>query len=164
MDKVYFAQSGITDCHLDLDRAIGQGVLTGYDFVDVKDGVERPIVAWDSLRLGMASWSQGPPVSRSFAAPGGALRPRVVIAGPNPFRESVECAVSVRPGSDVLVQVIDVGGRVVREIYHGVPPLGSVQLAWNGTGAGGWVAPAGLYWVRARSAGMSASRSVVRLR
>jgi hypothetical protein len=156
-DRILYAESGITDCSVELDRETGIGRLTGANFVEVKDGTESPLVPWNEVRMGMVVWSP-----RVEGAPR-PVRPVVSMAGPNPFRETTHFRVKVNPGADVGVDVVDVGGRVVRVLRAGPSDTGVMDLLWDGKNNQGRVVPAGVYWIRVRSEGKLATRPIVRV-
>ena len=50
----------------------------------------------------------------------------------------------------VTIEISDLGGRVVRELYSGDDPIGHYERSWNGTDSSGAVVPPGLYIFRIR--------------
>jgi hypothetical protein len=61
------------------------------------------------------------------------------------------------------MSVVDVGGRIVRDLGSSWMTGGAHQLQWDGvTSAGTRVAP-GLYFLRVSGSGLALSRPVVRL-
>jgi hypothetical protein len=156
-DRILYAEAGITDCSVELDRETGIGRLIGANFVEVTDGTERPLVPWNEVRMGMVVWSP-----RVEGAPR-PVRPVVSMAGPNPFRETTRFRVEVHPGANVGVDVVDVRGRVVRVLRSGPSDTGVMDLLWDGKNNQGRVVPAGVYWIRVRSEGKLATRPIVRV-
>ena len=59
--------------------------------------------------------------------------------------------------------MLDLSGRRVRTLHSGTAQAGTLQLSWDGVDAGGHVAPAGLYFVRASGVGETAEARVVRV-
>ena len=66
--------------------------------------------------------------------------------------------------SDARVTLLDVGGRVVRELADGWRDAGEHALTWDGTTDRGEPAPAGMYFVSARIGDWSVTRHVVLVR
>ena len=85
--------------------------------------------------------------------------------GPNPFRDRTEVSFTLGRGSAVDAEVFDVLGRGVRVLARGEwRAAGSQSLAWDGRGADGRDAAAGVYFVRLRTDGGSWTRGVIKLR
>lgn len=79
----------------------------------------------------------------------GALR---VQADPNPAWGSVRLTISGAGAGPRDVDVLDVTGRAVRHLSHGMNvPSGGGSLVWDGTTDSGARVPAGIYLVRVRS-------------
>lgn len=92
--------------------------------------------------------------------PGNGARTFALTAGPNPFRDVASIQLALPAASVVAVDVLDATGRLVRSLLHDALPPGMRQIAWDGRDAGGVLAPAGLYFVRATTAD---ERRIVRL-
>ncbi len=100
-----------------------------------------------------ASWAG--PVARPALAAG--------PARPNPFSGEVEVPFRTdgfAAGTPLRVEVFDASGRRLRS-WETAASGGSVD--WDGTGAGGRRAPAGLYWMRFRAGGLSQTVKLVRI-
>lgn len=67
------------------------------------------------------------------------------LSWPNPFHDSVQ--LRLPGGKDGAIQILDVTGRIVREIAR--PEAGSTWL-WDGRNEEGGVVPAGVYFARAK--------------
>jgi hypothetical protein len=101
----------------------------------------------------------------------------VSSASPNPFNESTLISVIVPMSyenpdaelpipkrSDVNVWVYDVMGREVTRLYS-EEVIGQVlTLRWDGTNSRNEAVPAGVYFVKARAAGLEGTTKVVRVR
>jgi len=85
-------------------------------------------------------------------------------ASPNPTTGRTGLHLELSVAARVRVDVVDVAGRAVRSIDAGWLAAGPHELAWDGLGANGAAAPAGLYWLRVRAGASEALRRVVRLR
>ena len=83
---------------------------------------------------------------------------------PNPTRDNVRIALDLPRAGSVSVDVLDLSGRRVRTLHSGTAQAGTLQLSWDGVDAGGHVAPAGLYFVRASGVGETAEARVVRVK
>ena len=88
---------------------------------------------------------------------------------PNPFRTS-DGAVSLPfrtlgSGGTIVLRVVDVRGRLVREISQPAPgTAGFGEVRWDGKRADGGRAASGVYYLYVRGAGIDEARSVVHLR
>lgn len=106
-------------------------------------------------RLGGAG--EGPVVATPPVAVPGSDRLR---AFPNPFLDgTVIRAASGTPGAEAAVEVLDANGRRVRRL---VPAAG--ETAWDGRDEHGDRVAAGVYFVRAASAGQVETTKVTRIR
>lgn len=84
-----------------------------------------------------------------------ALSPRV---WPNPFQSTADVAFAIPAPGLLDVRVYDAAGRQVATLAAGWRPAGPVFLRWDGRGADGRRAPAGVYVVRVAAGGRSATR------
>jgi hypothetical protein len=69
-------------------------------------------------------------------------------AYPNPFNPSTNIEFSLPGVSDVNIQVFDVTGRMVRELFHSTMQAGEHVVRWNGHSEAGSMAATGVYFVR----------------
>jgi len=129
-----------------VDCVIPAGTTTTPGAVTVTVAANAPLVSVDTpsapgLRL-------DPPAPNPFR--GGAERPRLrfMLAG----------------AADVRLDILDPAGRSVATLLDGRLPAGSHEVLWNGAGADGAPAAAGLYFIRLRSAGHSLQRKLLMLR
>jgi hypothetical protein len=83
---------------------------------------------------------------------------------PNPFSVSTRFAFSIGGAGAVEVRVIDVTGRVVRDLYRGRDTTGPGFLEWNGLDDNGRVAAPGVYFIRLEHRGEALSRRLVLVR
>lgn len=98
----------------------------------------------------------GPP-----AVPGGIA---IVGSAPNPARARATIALSLGQAGAVEARVFDLSGRRVRVIDLGLRAAGPSSVVWDLTDDGGRPVPGGLYLVRVRTGGASASARVVVVR
>ncbi len=96
--------------------------------------------------------------------------PLAVRAFPNPFRDEVRLELSV-PGPSssgttvtARARVLDLQGRVVRELATGPLSRGATAIAWDGRDAHGRAVGAGLYVVELVTPNGRASTRVARVR
>jgi hypothetical protein len=83
---------------------------------------------------------------------------------PNPFRSGTDLSLSLEVGGVVHAAVYDVRGREVALLSDGIRVAGTHSIRWDGRDRSGKQAPAGVYFVVAKSReGAVASRKVVRL-
>ncbi len=67
---------------------------------------------------------------------------------PNPFRERAEIRFYLPEPGEVAVEIFDVSGRRVREVYRGAASAGSRSVFWDRRSDAGAVAAPGMYWIR----------------
>lgn len=82
---------------------------------------------------------------------------------PNPARDGVTLSFRVARAGAVRFEVLDAAGRRVRSAVVAAGAAGEHAWRWDGRDEGGARVPAGVYRVRASTAGASATRAVVRL-
>ena len=89
-------------------------------------------------------------------------RPTAVSISPSPSRGGVpfDFAVSA-PGGESSVEVFDVSGRRVAEVFRGPRAPGAWTARWRGTDAQGRRVPQGTYFVLVRSGGRATSARFV---
>lgn len=86
-------------------------------------------------------------------------------AHPNPAPSEFEFSFGLDRGGPVRVSVHDARGREVAILEDDSRPAGTYFRRWNGRDGSGRAAPAGVYFIRLRSAsGAVVSRKIVRLR
>jgi len=87
-----------------------------------------------------------------------------IIVGPNPFCSRAAIRLSIAEPGRVRLRIVDVQGRVVRELADRDMSSGSCDLTWDGRDDGGRDAGAGVFFVQVAAAGGGRSHSIVRLR
>ena len=90
-------------------------------------------------------------------------QPSFSLAYPNPSRGDALFELRLPVESQVTVEVFDLAGRRVRRLAGGPYTAGTHTLAWDGREREGRQAANGIYFVRARTAGLEAVRRVVRI-
>lgn len=71
-------------------------------------------------------------------------------ASPNPFRDQTRIAFTLESGAEVDLSVVDLSGRMVRNLMRGTQAAGRHELIWDGRGDAGQPLPAGAYFVHGR--------------
>ena len=89
---------------------------------------------------------------------------RMMPAHPNPFVSRAQIELVLAAPQDVTVEILDLSGRRVRTLAHGLLPAGARAFTWDGRTERGTQAPAGLYFARARGASFELRVKLVRLR
>ena len=90
---------------------------------------------------------------------------RLSIPRPNPGGAHIAIDLSLPVDATVSAAVLDVRGRVVRELMRGARlPVGRQALTWDGRDDAGRETPAGIYFFRVRSSSGDAVRRVARVR
>jgi hypothetical protein len=82
---------------------------------------------------------------------------------PNPFHASTTLRLDVDRAADARVEILGVGGRLVREL-RAAPGPSPRLLTWDGRDGSGQPVTAGVYFVRVRAGGTVTSGRVVRLK
>jgi subtilisin family serine protease len=116
-----------------------------------------------------ASWLSGPfsVVRREVPQVGPAPAPAALglsILNGAPGRAPVRMLWSVPAAGTGRVTVHDLRGARVRTLAHGAVAAGTQLVLWDGRGAGGNLAPPGVYFVRAEASGAVVTRRVVLLK
>jgi hypothetical protein len=111
------------------------------------------LIAWDGATEPVAVEPGPAPARLEFRAP-----------RPNPAAGAVSLLLEVPRAGPVEVEVLDLSGRRVRTLHRGAARAGTLALRWDGEDAAGQLAPAGLYFVRARTAEGAAMARVARAR
>ncbi len=73
---------------------------------------------------------------------------RVYPNHPNPFRDNTAIGYALSSRTDVVVQIYDASGRVVRDLFAGDQYAGDYELMWNGRDNGGNAVGNGVYFAR----------------
>jgi hypothetical protein len=92
--------------------------------------------------------------------------PALIFLGnvPNPFNPATELRFQLGQEGPLEVDILDVRGRLVRNLYRGLGVTGPNSLRWDGIGDGGRSLPSGVYLVSVRTAGKTVAGSVLLLR
>lgn len=83
---------------------------------------------------------------------------------PNPSAGSVHIRYVIPSAGDVSIAVIDLQGRLVRQVVSGPMGAGPHGAAWDGRNDSGTALPAGLYFVALSCGGQTITDRIVRIR
>ena len=130
------------------------------------DAAGGAFVVWQDHRSGTNDdiylQRVGPDESRLAVPPIGALSN--VSAWPNPFFGRVRMSFALPAPAMVRMSVVDISGRVVKDLGTSWLPGGAHEMQWDGTTRSGARAEPGLYFLRVSGPGLALRRAVVRLR
>ncbi len=92
------------------------------------------------------------------------LGTRLLPAVPNPFNPRTRLGFEITQGGPVRLRIVDVRGRLVRELHRGVLPAGTHARPWDGLDTRGRSVASGSYWVQLQAHGSTQSRRIVLLK
>lgn len=116
------------------------------------------------MPAGSASYRFGATTSSTPGAED-ALQSRVRhLAWPNPFGPRVEIRYELPVPARIEAQIVDVRGRRVRQLRHGLEAGGWHTLHWDGRDDAGHDLPTGTYFYRIAAGSAQVSGTLVRLR
>jgi hypothetical protein len=96
---------------------------------------------------------------------GDVRRPLVTLAAfPNPFRAQSRVRFELKRPGPVNLGVFDMQGRRVAVLIDSVLGSDPIEVAWDGRDDRGCPLPAGVYYVRLKTASHTATRKLVRIR
>jgi hypothetical protein len=84
--------------------------------------------------------------------------------GAHPASGQVRIVFTLAQAAEARVEVCDLGGRLIRVLADGVRSAGEHLLTWDGRGGTGVPAPAGMYFVSARSEGWGVMKRLILIR
>ena len=83
---------------------------------------------------------------------------------PNPFTGSTKISFYVPSTGEISVEVFDVAGRKVCDLYAGEAPTGRSEFLWDGRDASGRELVSGVYFCKVRFGSMSISKKMLKIR
>ena len=89
---------------------------------------------------------------------------RVVSVRPNPFNPRTEIVFRTKERSEVLLEVVDLKGRLVRTLRSGAVELGTHRVIWDGRDAAGGPVASGSYLLRLRAGATVDARKLLLIR
>lgn len=87
-------------------------------------------------------------------------KPSLVKAYPNPFNTSVNLEWSVPVAGNVKVEIIDIKGRVIKEIFSGKSHPGKFNAVWDGKDDENESMPSGIYIFRMKAENAEDSQKI----
>lgn len=162
--------------HLDATGA-AQWVPDGMALCTAPDAQEYPVIASDAAGGAFVAWQDhrsgtdydiylqrvGPGGS-TLSVPGADGPTPRLEAWPNPFSDRVQLDFALRAPARVRETVVDVSGRMIRNLGVAGLAAGRQEFRWDGRTDGGRPAKEGIYFLRVTGSGIELSRRVVRLR
>jgi hypothetical protein len=83
---------------------------------------------------------------------------------PNPFNPTTTIEFSLPKAAQVVLEVFDVNGRLVKRLADGFLKAGTYRVQWNATNGQGVPVSSGLYFYRLRALGKMQLRKMMLLR
>jgi hypothetical protein len=96
--------------------------------------------------------------------PGDPAPPTRLTAYPNPFRSLVRLDFVLPDPGMTSARILDVQGRLVRELGTGPKPAGPAHLVWDGQDEHGRPAPSGVYFAAVAAGPFRRTQRLVLLR
>ena len=161
-DSDYFTVYGSAD------GDFGSAVLVGYT-IDVVMDVSADIHAFYHVTATDFSGNEGDPatVENTFAGVNGGPVPATYALRqnePNPFHAATAVSFDMPSPGRVILEVIDVNGRVVRTLVNGTVSAGVHSVIWGGRDAAGCEVGSGIYFIRMETGGYGAARKMLLVR
>jgi hypothetical protein len=154
------------------EEPAGQGSVMidcgGFGMPDVIQGAQNTVFSAGVLTLsgfgGMgSSVTLGWGVTAAELVPAKPGEVRLDPVRPNPFRRFAVATLHLPRKTECRVEVVDVGGRVVRALVDGVVGEGARTLYWDGIAEGGTRVADGVYFLRAIVDGRAYVRKFVKI-
>ncbi|MDP8238925.1 MAG: T9SS type A sorting domain-containing protein, partial [Candidatus Hatepunaea meridiana] len=83
----------------------------------------------------------------------------IVSAYPNPFNSAISIGFNLKSAHEVVLQALDIQGRVIAEIYQGYYQAGQHQITWNTQSF-----QSGLYFIRLKASNQVFTQKVMLIR
>jgi len=80
---------------------------------------------------------------------------------PNPFNPETTISFDMPKAGNAKLDVFNVKGQLVKNLFNGNAPYGKTNLVWNGTDNSGKNVPSGLYFYRLSTNGRSETRKMM---
>ncbi len=140
-------------------------VFIGYT-IDIHLDVSGDAYAYYHVTATDFAGNEGEPATtdNTFAGVAGGSVPAAFALGrntPNPFAVRTEVAFEVPSTARVSLQVVDVGGRVVRSLVDRTLAAGRYSVGWDGRDGTGREMGPGVYFVRMAAGEFSATRKMM---
>lgn len=85
-------------------------------------------------------------------------------SSPNPFSRNTSLQLELNKATQLSVQIYNLKGQLVRNLYKGILNPGSQNLGWDGRDEQGKALPAGIYFVRAATETQATSHKLLLLK
>jgi hypothetical protein len=160
----YLAGTPLSVEDIPLDAGTKAGYIDLPEFGTAYDQVVLVVanVANGSGMVGYTYSTADEPASVAESSLSGGMR---LITGTNPVRTAADVKLVLDRPASVHALIYDADGRVVRELPAGSLPAGANSLRWDLRNDAGEPAPAGIYFMRARTSnGSSAGQKLVVVR
>ncbi len=126
------------------------------DAVVVRANADNAVA--DTVAVGTGTASDGPPISPAPTDLG------LLRTAPNPCRGPLEISYRVPTSCDVVIQVYNCSGRLVRSLSAKAPAAGTYTLGWDGRDSTAEPCPNGVYLLRIRGVGDAVAGHIVMAR
>jgi glucose/arabinose dehydrogenase len=156
-DRFALADSALLDLVADDNSAEVSSILIGTGWggvVDLRtgpDGWTYALSLFDGTLYRLRDVS--PELTGAPAPIPGSRGPRFVSSDPNPANPSARVRFDLTAAGQVRVDVLDVSGRLVRNLVEGALSAGRHTAVWDGTDAWGRPVASGVYLVRVSGVG-----------
>jgi hypothetical protein len=148
----------LSDLEIDYER--GQVLVSDRDFLTPGVRVFRA-GGCTQLTSGPISFGLPPydialvdPIAPTDTPPRSVAALRLVPNWPDPFNPTTTLRIEGSAGVAATLDIIDVRGRTVRELWSGAIEVGGRRVVWDGKDAAGREMPSGVYFARLRSDGV----------
>jgi hypothetical protein len=145
-----------------VESGAGQPLTLSFDTSGLPTGSYQ---AWLLVQHNAVSSPEVVPVSLTVpaASAAGAVPRLFALRGavPNPFNPTTRLVYSLHEAGPVLVDVLDLRGRLVRTLVDSAQPAGEWSVEWNGRDGHGRPVASGSYLARLRAGGRTATRKLM---
>ena len=83
---------------------------------------------------------------------------------PNPFNPTTTVSFDLSVAGNVTIQVYDVSGRLVANLFNGRKDVGRHSVTWSGKDTRGSLMPSGIYFCRMTAPGFKATMKMILVR
>ncbi|MFC1785537.1 T9SS type A sorting domain-containing protein [Candidatus Neomarinimicrobiota bacterium] len=119
-----------------IDKLIEPNITYDYRLADVDFS---GVITYHSVRTVTVEKAPLPTVVEEF---------QVLPAYPNPFNPNTTITYGLDINSEVIIQIYDISGRLIKELLNKEQPKGWHSIQWNGTNKLAKIVPNGQYFVK----------------
>ena len=148
----HHVKDGVARVAIAAAQPLSGGVIAHLRFAGAGDAWQAPRLAWARANARVVDLSSPPPPP---ALPAASFLATPV---PNPASGRVALRLGLARAEDAQVRVVDLAGRLVRELHSGPLAAGEHPLAWDLHDSSGRRVPPGLYFLEARAGSFRATR------